>query len=123
MPTQAELIARVRQDKTFTSTTVVSDADALILLNEGALDMALKAHRVLGCKSVSRSDMRYNDAEGGDGQLYLLEVNTHPGMTPYSLVPEIAAFAGISFEALLDRIIADAKTFPALVPAIADEVK
>lgn len=72
------------------------------------LELALKAHRVLGCKSVSRVDFRYDDTPNGDGKFYILEVNTHPGMTPLSLVPEIAAYAGISFGELLDRIIKEA---------------
>ena len=51
--------------------------------------MALKAHRLLGCRGASRSDFRWDDEQGEAG-LYLLEVNTQPGMTPLSLVPEQA---------------------------------
>ncbi len=72
------------------------------------LALARKAHRLLGCKSVSRVDFRYDDTTGEEGEFYILEVNTHPGMTPLSLVPEIAAYAGISFGELLERIIRDA---------------
>lgn len=67
-----------------------------------------KAFHILGCKSVARVDFRYADTLEGDGQFYLLEVNTHPGMTPLSLVPEIAAYAGISFEMLIEKLVQDA---------------
>ena len=60
--------------------------------------MAERAHAVLGCRSVTRADFRYD--QHGDG-LYLLEVNTQPGLTPLSLVPEIAAHAGIDFPSLV----------------------
>lgn len=62
-----------------------------------ALSAALAAHRALGCRGVSRSDFRYDDTDGGSGKLYWLEVNTQPGMTPLSLVPEQAAHLGITF--------------------------
>ncbi len=68
---------------------------------DGALDLALKAHDALGCRGVSRADFRYDDTDGEPGQLYVLEVNTQPGMTPLSLVPEQAAHCGISFEELV----------------------
>jgi D-alanine-D-alanine ligase len=71
------------------------------------MQMALTAHRALGCRSLSRSDFRYN--EGGDGKFYILETNTQPGMTPLSLSPEIAALAGISFNELVARILASAR--------------
>ena len=67
---------------------------------QAALDAALAAHQALGCRGVSRSDFRYDDTQienGGMGELYWLEVNTQPGMTPLSLVPEQAAHLGISF--------------------------
>jgi D-alanine-D-alanine ligase len=70
-----------------------------------ALEQAALAHRVLGCRGVSRADFRYDPAQGANG-LYLLEVNTQPGMTPLSLVPEQAAARGISYEALVGRLIA-----------------
>jgi D-alanine-D-alanine ligase len=63
------------------------------------LESALAAHRALGCRGVSRADFRFDDSQGADG-LYLLEVNTQPGMTPTSLVPEIAAHVGIGFPEL-----------------------
>ncbi|MEX6724092.1 D-alanine--D-alanine ligase [Parapedomonas caeni] len=75
---------------------------------EQALAMALAAHRALGCRGVSRSDFRYDDTMGEPGQLYLLEVNTQPGMTPLSLVPEQAKYRQIGFDALVDRLIQDA---------------
>ena len=69
---------------------------------------ALTAHQVLGCKGVSRSDFRYDDTPGGDGDLVILETNTQPGMTGTSLVPEIAQHAGHSFEELVEWMIRDA---------------
>jgi D-alanine-D-alanine ligase len=66
-----------------------------------ALRIAEAAHRVLGCRGVSRADLRYDDTRGEPGLLYLLEVNTQPGMTPLSLAPEIAAAAGMSFAQLV----------------------
>lgn len=72
-----------------------------------AMAMALKAHRVLGCRGVSRSDFRYDESRGIAG-LYLLEVNTQPGMTPLSLVPEQAKYRGIDYDTLVGRILKDA---------------
>jgi len=71
------------------------------------MDMAAKAHRLLGCKGASRSDFRWDDEQGEAG-LYLLEVNTQPGMTPLSLVPEQARLKGISYGELVERLIAEA---------------
>lgn len=71
------------------------------------MDMALAAHRLLGCKGASRSDFRWDDTQGEAG-VYLLEVNTQPGMTPLSLVPEQARQKGISYGELVERIIAEA---------------
>lgn len=65
-----------------------------------ALDMALAAHRALGCRGASRADFRYDDTAGEPGRLVLLEVNTQPGLTATSLLPEQAAHAGISFPRL-----------------------
>ena len=65
-----------------------------------ALDMARTAHAALGCRGVSRADFRYDDTDGAQGGLFLLEVNTQPGMTPLSLVPEQAAHLGMSFPEL-----------------------
>ena len=71
------------------------------------MDMAAKAHRLLGCKGASRSDFRWDDEQGEAG-IYLLEVNTQPGMTPLSLVPEQGKLKGISYGQLVERIIAEA---------------
>ena len=70
--------------------------------------LALKAHQVLGCRGVTRSDWRYDDTKGEPGTLYLLEINTQPGMTPLSLVPEIAAHQGLSFKDLVVWMVEDA---------------
>jgi D-alanine-D-alanine ligase len=77
-------------------------------LYERVRTVALAAHRALGCRGVSRSDFRYDDTPGGTGELILLEVNTQPGMTPLSLVPEMAAFEGLSFEDLVVWMVEDA---------------
>ncbi len=69
-----------------------------------ALAMALAAHRGLGCRGTSRSDFRWDPALGEAG-LYLLEINTQPGMTPLSLVPEQARYRGISYDQLVQRLI------------------
>ncbi|RIK95475.1 MAG: D-alanine--D-alanine ligase [Proteobacteria bacterium] len=69
------------------------------------LDYAERAHRVLGCRGVTRSDFRYHEAED---EFYILETNTQPGMTPLSLVPEIAAHKGISFANLVAWLVDDA---------------
>lgn len=71
---------------------------------ERVLEQALAAHRVLGCRGVSRADFRFDPDRGEDG-LYLLEVNTQPGMTPLSLVPEQAAFRGIGFADLVEQLL------------------
>ncbi|MBM3489668.1 MAG: D-alanine--D-alanine ligase [Alphaproteobacteria bacterium] len=73
-----------------------------------AMRMALEAHRALGCRGVSRADLRYDDMAGEPGELYLLEVNTQPGMTPLSLVPEIAQHRGIDFRRLVRWMVEDA---------------
>ena len=65
-----------------------------------AMDIALRAHQALGCRGASRADLRYDDTAGEPGRLVLLEVNTQPGLTPTSLLPEQAAHAGWSFPAL-----------------------
>jgi D-alanine-D-alanine ligase len=69
---------------------------------------ALTAHQALGCRGVSRADFRYDDRPGGTGEVVCLEVNTQPGMTETSLVPEIAAFAGLSFGELVRWMVEDA---------------
>jgi len=73
-------------------------------ITAACLDFALRAHRALGCRGASRSDFRWDPAQGAAG-LYLLETNTQPGMTPLSLVPEQARYRGISYEQLVQRLI------------------
>ena len=75
---------------------------------QAALEAARTAHAALGCRGVSRADFRYDDTGRGAARLYLLEVNTQPGMTSLSLVPEIAANAGIGFEDLVLWMVEDA---------------
>ncbi|HEY7662888.1 MAG TPA: D-alanine--D-alanine ligase [Xanthobacteraceae bacterium] len=70
--------------------------------------LALAAHRALGCRGVSRADFRYDDRVEGTGGLVCLEVNTQPGMTERSLVPEMAAHAGFAFDALVQWMVEDA---------------
>jgi D-alanine-D-alanine ligase len=70
--------------------------------------LALKAHQAIGCRGVSRSDFRYDDRHSENGELIWLEVNTQPGMTPTSLVPEIAQNAGHDFGELLSWMVEDA---------------
>ena len=72
---------------------------------EEVMKIALKAHKVIGCKGVTRSDFKFYK-----NKFYLLEINTQPGMTKLSLVPEIAAYAGISFKKLIEWILKDAST-------------
>lgn len=71
------------------------------------METAAKAHRLLGCRGASRSDFRWDD-ERGEAGLYLLEVNTQPGMTPLSLVPEQAKSKGIAYATLVETLIAEA---------------
>ena len=70
--------------------------------------LSLKAHQALGCRGVSRADFRYDDRAAGDAGLVCLEVNTQPGMTPTSLVPEMAAHAGHDFPELVRWMVEDA---------------
>lgn len=77
-------------------------------ITEVALSQALTAHRALGCRGVSRADFRWDDGAGLDG-LYMLEVNTQPGMTPLSLVPEQAAAVGITFTELVRWMVEEAR--------------
>lgn len=72
-----------------------------------AMEYAYLAHTTLGCRGVSRSDFRYD--VDGDGKLYILEINTHPGFTPLSLVPEIASYRGIGFKDLVEYLVNGAK--------------
>ncbi len=83
----------------------VIPADLPDHVTKAAMDFALKAHQALGCRGVTRSDFRYDDKRD---RLVILETNTQPGMTPTSLVPEQAAFVGMSFEALVAWMIEDA---------------
>ncbi|BAK65272.1 D-alanine-D-alanine ligase [Sphingobium sp. SYK-6] len=85
----------------------VCPADVPVDIAQAMMDIALRAHRLLGCKGTSRSDFRWDDEQGVEG-LFLLEVNTQPGMTPLSLVPEQARHLGMSYGALVEAIIADA---------------
>jgi D-alanine-D-alanine ligase len=73
-----------------------------------ALDISLRAHRALGCRGVSRADLRYDDTAGEPGRMILLEVNTQPGMTPTSLVPDIAKHAGVDFVELVRWMVENA---------------
>ncbi len=77
-------------------------------LNQAILSWSLAAHRALGCRGVTRADFRYDGPSDGSGRLICLEVNTQPGMTQTSLVPEIAENAGISFGALVRWMVEDA---------------
>ncbi|MBZ0163054.1 MAG: D-alanine--D-alanine ligase [Notoacmeibacter sp.] len=70
--------------------------------------LALKAHQAIGCRGVTRSDFRYDDRFSENGELVWLEINTQPGMTPTSLLPEMAQVAGHSFGELLSWIVEDA---------------
>ena len=76
-------------------------------ISDACLDYALRAHRALGCRGLSRTDFRWDETRGLNG-LILLETNTQPGMTPTSLAPEQAAHCGISFPELCDWIVKDA---------------
>ncbi len=88
-------------------TTHICPADIPENIAELCREYALKAHRLLGCKGTSRSDFRWDDELGADG-LFLLETNTQPGMTPYSLVPEQAKHMGMSYADLVEAIVEEA---------------
>lgn len=85
----------------------VLPADVPAEIAEACMDYALRAHAVLGCRGLSRTDFRWDESRGLDG-LILLETNTQPGMTPTSLSPEQAAHVGMSFPQLCDWIVKDA---------------
>lgn len=85
-------------------TTHICPAQVPEEIARAMMGYALKAHRVLGCKGASRSDFRWDDEKGPEG-IFLLEVNTQPGMTPLSLVPEQARHCGISYEQLVDILV------------------
>ena len=88
-------------------TTHVCPAEVPAAIAQAMMDTAARAHRLLGCKGASRSDFRWDDEQGEAG-LYLLEVNTQPGMTPLSLVPELGRLKGIDYGDLVERLIAEA---------------
>ncbi len=85
----------------------VIPADVPTEIAEMCLDYAVRAHNALGCRGVSRTDFRWDESKGAAG-LVLLETNTQPGMTPTSLTPEQAQFAGISFGELCAWMVEDA---------------
>jgi D-alanine-D-alanine ligase len=82
----------------------VCPADIPAEIAAAAMRMAADAHRILGCRGASRSDFRWDDGKGEAG-LYLLEINTQPGMTPLSLVPEQARFRGVDYAELVERLV------------------
>jgi D-alanine-D-alanine ligase len=82
----------------------VCPADIPPEIAAAAMKMAADAHRILGCRGASRSDFRWDDAQGEAG-LYLLEINTQPGMTPLSLVPEQARARGVDYAELVERLV------------------
>jgi D-alanine-D-alanine ligase len=89
-------------------TTHLVPAPVPLKIAEACMAHALAAHRTLGCRGVSRADFRYDDTRGGPGKIFLLEINTQPGMTPLSLVPEQAAYVGISFGELVSWMVENA---------------
>lgn len=121
-----ELTTTVLGDRALTVTDIISDgwydyhakyapggsrhvvpADIPQEIFDACMDYALRAHRALGCRGLSRTDFRWDEARGLDG-LILLETNTQPGMTPTSLTPEQAAHVGISFPELCRQLVEDA---------------
>ncbi len=76
---------------------------------EEVMKMALIAHKSLNCRGLTRSDFRYNEKSGANGEFFILELNSQPGMTPLSLSPEIANYAGIGFNELVERLVKGAK--------------
>lgn len=89
-------------------TTHLCPAPVPDAIAEQAMEYAVAAHQVLGCRGVSRSDFRYDDTGSEPGLLYMLEVNTQPGMTPLSLVPEQAAYAGMGMRDLVSWMVENA---------------
>ncbi|MEM9523344.1 MAG: D-alanine--D-alanine ligase [Pseudomonadota bacterium] len=121
-----ELTTTVLDDRALTVTDIITDDwydyDAKYLVNgsrhvlpadvprnifDACMDYAVRAHRALGCRGLSRADFRWDERKGLDG-LVLLEINTQPGMTPTSLSPEQAAHAGIGFADLCSWMVEDA---------------
>ncbi len=89
-------------------TTHICPAPVPAAIAEKAMKYAVAAHEALDCRGVSRSDFRYDDSARDPGDLYMLELNTQPGMTPLSLVPEQAGYAGMSFENLVAWMVENA---------------
>ena len=89
-------------------TTHIIPAPLPQIVYETALAYALTAHKALGCRSITRADLRYDDTKNDPGMLVMLEINTQPGMTPLSLVPEQAAYAGIKFGDLVSWMVENA---------------
>lgn len=81
-------------------------------IRDQAMAVALAAHRALGCRGATRADFRYDDTAGEPGRLVLLEVNTQPGLTPTSLLPEQAAHVGMGFPALCAWMVGEARHGP-----------
>ncbi|MEL6841303.1 MAG: D-alanine--D-alanine ligase [Pseudomonadota bacterium] len=121
-----ELTTTVVGDRALTVTDIITDgwydydakykpggshhllpADIPAEVFDACMDYALRAHQALGCRGVSRTDFRWDEARGLDG-LILLETNTQPGMTPTSLTPEQAAHVGMSFPELCRWLVEDA---------------
>lgn len=90
----------------------VQPNDAPTEVLQAAERVAVEAHKALGCRGVTRADFRWDDEKPGTDGLYLLEINTQPGMTETSLVPEIAENAGIDFPALVTWMVEDARCGP-----------
>ncbi|HWJ39353.1 MAG TPA: D-alanine--D-alanine ligase [Sphingomicrobium sp.] len=88
-------------------TTHICPAQVPFEIASAMMDMAARAHSLLGCRGASRSDFRWDD-ELGEAGIYLLEVNTQPGMTPLSLVPEQAKLKGVGYGELVERLIDEA---------------
>jgi D-alanine-D-alanine ligase len=76
---------------------------------DAAMDWALAAHKALGCDGLTRSDFRWDDSQPGTDGLYILEINTQPGMTPLSLAPEQAKWSGMSFPQLMRWMVENAR--------------
>ena len=93
----------------------VCPADIPDEITRACREIALRAHRLLGCRGTSRADFRWDDEQGVEG-LFLLEVNTQPGMTALSLVPEQARHLGMDYGDLVEAIIADALAAKAGAP-------
>ena len=70
---------------------------------------SLEIHKALGCRGVSRSDFRYDDTDPKNPRVVFLEINTNPGMTPFSLVPDIAKIKKISYDELVDELVKEAQ--------------